>query len=354
MAEALAAGGVEPGELAGPVRRSGRAETVRASAAVGVKSIAAYRTGLDLDPAPPAPAEVADAAAGWDGVRLEHPVLVRMTLAAAVELGLPIQFHIGFGDADIRMSRVDPTLLTDWLHTAPGAGHAAALLAVPAAGLFLAAVHPHVHLDVGLAAALRRADPRPGVLAEAAEVAPFGKLLYSSDAYGLPELYHLGALTFRRALAAPLTHRVEAGEWSAADATGIAGLIGDGNASAGYGFPGPPAIGSAHGAEPRPEGPPATVTDADREAAAERLADAAGAGWLDPVGISDRVAAVRAADTPAQLATATAGIELSPLVGTTRTVSRVVSVMGDSRRSGRWRLPRRLSACRGRATCTST
>ena len=33
------------------------------------------------------------------------------------------------------------------------------------------------------------------------ELAPFGKLLYSSDAFGLPELYLLGAHTFRVALA---------------------------------------------------------------------------------------------------------------------------------------------------------
>ena len=96
--------------------------------------------------------------------------------------------------------------------------------------------------------------------------------------------------------------------------------------------------------EPRPEQPPATVTDADREAAAERLADAAGAGRLTLSEFSDRVGAVWAADTPARLATATAGIELPPPVGTTRTISRVVSVMGDQRRSGRWRLPRRLTA----------
>jgi Cell wall-active antibiotics response 4TMS YvqF len=59
---------------------------------------------------------------------------------------------------------------------------------------------------------------------------------------------------------------------------------------------------------------------------------------------SDRVGAVWAAETTVQLTAATAGIELPPPVGTTKTVSRVVSVMGDTRRAGRWRLPRRLSA----------
>jgi len=64
--------------------------------------------------------------------------------------------------------------------------------------------------------------------------------------------------------------------------------------------------------EPRPERPPAAVTDADRQAAAERLVDAAGAGRLTLTEFSDRVAAVWAAGTTGQLTEATAGIELPP------------------------------------------
>jgi uncharacterized protein len=235
VAEALAADGVEPGELT--TRYAERlAATVRAVGAVGVKSIAAYRTGLDLDPTPPTAAEVAAVAAGWDGRRLDHPVLVRMTLAAAVELGLPIQFHIGLGDADIRMARVDPTLLTDWLHT-----HRVPVMLLHCwpyqrQASYLAAVHPHVHLDVGLALHFVGPTRARAVLEEAAELAPFGKLLYSSDAFGLPELYHLGALTFRQALEGMLADRVGSGEWSAADAARIAELVARGNAERVYGL----------------------------------------------------------------------------------------------------------------------
>jgi predicted TIM-barrel fold metal-dependent hydrolase len=238
VAEALAAGGVEPGEFA--VRYAERlAETVRSVSAVGVKSVAAYRVGLDLDPAPPSPAEVTAAAAQWlrdGGRRLDHPVLTRATLAAAVELGRPIQFHVGFGDADIRLSRVDPALLTDWLHR-----HRVPVLLLHCwpyhrQASWLAAVHPHVHLDVGLT--LHYVGPTRGaaVLAEAAEMAPFDKLLYSSDAFGLPEFYHLAALTFRRALGSLLADRVADGEWSPADAARIARLVGHGNAIRVYGL----------------------------------------------------------------------------------------------------------------------
>ena len=94
--------------------------------------------------------------------------------------------------------------------------------------------------------------------------------------------------------------------------------------------------------EPRPGTPPAPLTDADREAAAERLTDAAGAGRLTLEEFSDRVGVVWGSESRAELERATAGIERPPPVGSTRTVSTVVSIMGDQRRSGRWRLPARV------------
>jgi predicted TIM-barrel fold metal-dependent hydrolase len=69
---------------------------------------------------------------------------------------------------------------------------------------YLAQVFPHVYVDAGLATHNlgRRA---PALLAEALELAPFGKFLYSSDAFGLPELYYLAAALFRTALSGLLT-----------------------------------------------------------------------------------------------------------------------------------------------------
>ena len=94
--------------------------------------------------------------------------------------------------------------------------------------------------------------------------------------------------------------------------------------------------------EPRPEPPRRPPTDAEREAAAERLAEAAGDGRLTLEEFSDRVGAVWGAETADELARATAGVASAPLVGTTRTVSTVVSIMGDQTRAGRWRLPARV------------
>ncbi len=94
---------------------------------------------------------------------------------------------------------------------------------------YLANVFPHVYMDVGEAlnhVGARSAD----VLAEALELTPFGKMLYSSDAFGLAELHYLGALRFRRDLGRVLDGFVADGGWQAADAQRVAGMIGAANA----------------------------------------------------------------------------------------------------------------------------
>ena len=180
------------------------------------------------------------AAGGWlrrgAPYRVDEPTLIRALLWTAVELGRPIQFHVGYGDADIRLHRANPSLLTDFLRAVPRRVSVLLLHCWPyqREASYLAAVLPHVHLDVGLALNYVGPSRARAVLAEALEVTPFGKLLYSSDAFGLPELYHLGALGFRRALAELLDARITAGEWSAEDARRLARMIGVENAARVY------------------------------------------------------------------------------------------------------------------------
>ena len=243
VGEQVAEEGVDAGAFAQAFADRLAAAT-SAVAAVGVKSVAAYRTGLRLDPRRPSSSEVTGAAARWlaagpgaGGWRMADPVLQRLSWWAAVDLGLPIQFHIGFGDSDIRMTEVDPTLLTDWLHL-----HRVPVMLLHCWPLhreasYLTHIYPHVHVDVG--SVLHYVGPRRGVevLAEAAEVAPFTRLLYSSDAFGAPELYLLGALGHRLALEAMLRDRVDSGEWAAADAERFAHLVCHGNAERVYRLP---------------------------------------------------------------------------------------------------------------------
>jgi predicted TIM-barrel fold metal-dependent hydrolase len=240
VAEAVAARGVEAGEYADAFRAAAL-DAVRRPGVVGVKSVAAYRTGFDLDPARPSDAEVTRAARRWlaRGGRLDEPVLVRHLLWTAVDLGLPLQLHTGFGDNDIRLHRVDPTHLTDWLHLTTGTIPVLLLHCWPyqRQAAYLAAVFEQVYLDVGLT--LHHVGPARAraVLEEALEITPFRKLLYSSDAYGVAEFYALGALAFRRGLGDLLQDRVDADELALPDALRLARWAGADNARRIYRLP---------------------------------------------------------------------------------------------------------------------
>lgn len=240
VAEGVATRGVEADGYADAFRAAAL-DAVRRPGVVAVKSVAAYRTGFDLDPARPSDADVTRAARRWlaRGGRLEDPVLVRHLLWTAVDLGLPLQLHTGFGDNDIRLHRVDPSLLTDWLHRTAGTIPVLLLHCWPyqrQAG-YLAAVFEQVYLDVGLT--LHHVGPprARAVLEEALEITPFRKLLYSSDAYGVAEFYRLGALAFRRGLGDLLQDRVDDGELGLPDALRLARWAGADNARRVYRLP---------------------------------------------------------------------------------------------------------------------
>jgi predicted TIM-barrel fold metal-dependent hydrolase len=208
------------------------------STAVGVKSIAAYRCGFDIDPSRPSPDEVADAVQQWrrstptgTPLRLSDPVLVRHGWWEAIERAVPIQLHVGYGDPDVDLHRCNPLLLTDLLRLARGSGASFMLLhCYPfhrEAG-YLAHVFEHVYCDVGLAVTYTGAQSAQ-VIAESLELTPFGKALFSSDAFGAAELFHLGALLFRRGLARALDTWAGA-DWPTHEQQRIATMIATGNA----------------------------------------------------------------------------------------------------------------------------
>jgi uncharacterized protein len=218
----------------------------RSATAIAVKSIIAYRSGLDFDPARPADREVTEAAGRWlaavadtGEARLTDQVLLRHVLWTGVDRGLPVQLHTGFGDPDLRLHRADPALATDFLALTSDTGTPVVLLhCYPyhrQAG-YLAQAYAHVYFDIGLA--LNYTGARAAaIVAEALELAPFGKLLYSSDAYGLPELVCLGAVLWRHAITEVLGGWVADGHWTEPDASRVASMIGRANAARLYRLP---------------------------------------------------------------------------------------------------------------------
>jgi hypothetical protein len=169
---------------------------------------------------------------GGRRARVTDPVLLRHLLWAGLDRGLPVQFHTGFGDPDCDLRRSNPLWLRGFLERCEPRGVPVMLLhCYPyhrQAGA-LAQAYPHVYLDVGLA--LHYVGARASaVLAESLELAPFGKVLFSSDAAGPAELHYLGTLQWRRAAADVLGGWAGTGDWSAADAIRVAGMIGSENA----------------------------------------------------------------------------------------------------------------------------
>jgi len=212
------------------------AEALARRTAVGCKSIAAYRVGLRLAGMRPTDTEVRVAADRWlamvarsGQIRLADEALHRFLVWLAIDARLPVQFHVGFGDADLDLAECDPLLLTGLLRATRGRGVPILLLhnyPFHRQAAYLAQVFPHVFVDIGLAT--HNAGRRGGaLLAELLEIAPFGKVLYSSDAFGLAEHHYLGALIFRQALSEFLDAE---DSWTATDAEHVSELIGRQNA----------------------------------------------------------------------------------------------------------------------------
>lgn len=207
---------------------------------VGTKTIAAYRVGFDVDWTRPSDADVVAHArafvAGPRPLRVDDALLIAFGVHEAAAHGLPIQVHVGFGDRDMDLHRSDPMLLLPLLRT---------MTPVPVLLLhcypfqrqagYLAQAFDHVNFDVGLAVNYLGVRST-GLVAEAMETAPFAKQLYSSDAFGPPELHVLGSVLWRRAMGVVLGEWVRAGDCTDDDAIHVVDLIGAANAQRVYGL----------------------------------------------------------------------------------------------------------------------
>jgi predicted TIM-barrel fold metal-dependent hydrolase len=199
----------------------------RAAGYAGLKSIAAYRSGLAIRRW--SAEEAADAlefqrAAGV--TRVQEQPLVDFLLLRALPIArrdeLPVQLHAGYGDRDLDLRLVNPLHLRGMLSSEEAEGvHFVVLHAAwpyVREGAFLTAVYSNVTLDVATCipplghAALLEAWRC------ALAVGAVDRLHASSDAAGLPEQIALGALRARSTLGQVLGELVASGELSAGEA----------------------------------------------------------------------------------------------------------------------------------------
>lgn len=206
---------------------------------VGLKTIVAYRSSLAIDYTTPVKAEFQRSVDNWFSqvektkvVRITDPVLERHLLWLGADIArekqFPMQFHIGIGDPDIQLNKVDPSLLTPFIRAVEDWKFPITLLhCYPfhrQAGL-MAENFPFVYFDVGFVQ--NWVGPSyQRIMEEALELAPFTKQLYSSDAFGLAELYYLGALRFRTSLTNILSNWVANDELASAELKRIIEFIG--------------------------------------------------------------------------------------------------------------------------------
>jgi uncharacterized protein len=212
----------------------------RAANAVGTKSILAYRGGFDGDLTDPSASQVAEAAARWrdsGGIRLQDRVLLRFGLHQALRLGKPLQFHVGFGDRDCDLHKANPLYLLDFLRQSKDTP-IVLLHCYPyerEAG-YLAQAFNNVYVDGGLSVNYLGARA-PAFIARLLEMAPFRKILYSSDGFGPAELHFLGASLWRNGIHRVLRGFVESDDWNEADAIRVVDLIAHTNAARIYHLP---------------------------------------------------------------------------------------------------------------------
>jgi predicted TIM-barrel fold metal-dependent hydrolase len=207
-----------------------------AAGAAALKTIAAYRSGLDLPP--PDDGEAASAYRHWRriGGRLEAPELVSWFLAEALDVlrtdPRPLQVHTGIGDADLALHRADPALLGGLLRDPRnGAIPVVALHCYPFVrqASWLASVHANAFVDLSLALMLaphRGAD----LVLDALDLAPVSKVLVATDAMKLPEAFFLAARWCRDAVSGAVGRLVAAGVLDEATALDWARMLLGGNA----------------------------------------------------------------------------------------------------------------------------
>ena len=206
----------------------------RTATAVGTKSILAYRGGFDGDLTDPPLSQVAEAASRWrdrGGIRVQDRVLLRFGLHQALRLEKPLQFHVGFGDRDGDLHKANPLYLLDFLRQS-GDTPIVLLHCYPyerEAG-YLAQAFNNVYIDGGLSVNYLGARAT-GFIARLLEMAPFRKILYSSDGFGPAELHFLGAWLWRNGIHRVLRGFVEDGDWSESDAMRVVDLIAHDNAA---------------------------------------------------------------------------------------------------------------------------
>lgn len=206
-----------------------------------LKSIIAYRSGLVIEPpagragveaAEQALEQVQESWSGEPGRLASKPLLdhfLGVAAAWAAQHRIPLHLHTGFGDRDVDVRLANPLHLRPLLDERalspadfPSDQLIGAIVHRVARGpvrtlggpvvllhagypyvreaAYMASVYPNVYVDISEAAPLLAGPGLTRVLEELLALAPVTKILYGSDAWGIPEWFWLAARAVRSSL----------------------------------------------------------------------------------------------------------------------------------------------------------
>ena len=246
-------------ELAGMIERHDRASDLLAAfaehlarlvpAVAAFKSIAAYRSGLDVSRPSSNEVETAFAAVRRAVVPGQRPRLTAKplidamlwtVLPIAAATHTPVQFHTGFGDPDLDLRLANPLHLRPLFEAEALRGLRVVMLHcypfVREAG-YLASVYPGAYVDLGLTVPYASVHAMRTAFHEAVHLAPVTKLLLSTDAQRTPETFWLAARWGRRVLGEALDATIADGDLSSSEASWAAARILHDNAAELYARP---------------------------------------------------------------------------------------------------------------------
>lgn len=200
----------------------------------GLKSVIAYRTGLDVSPLSRTPDQGYQAldairrGTGGGAVKKLRDHLLCRALELCMEHDVPMQIHTGMGDYEVNLVFCRPAYLMDLLRFPTF--RACKVLLVHSgypyhreAG-YMANVLPRVYCDLseGIPFAAHAARQ---IILETLEMAPLSKVCYGSDGINIPEINYMSAILGKQALAQALDTLVTDGMLAAPDAQQAAGWI---------------------------------------------------------------------------------------------------------------------------------
>jgi hypothetical protein len=198
---------------------------VRENGYCALKSIVAYRSGLDIetwskDEAVASFTEARAEALQQSHFRLTHKPLIdyllHVAFRQAAEQQIPIQFHTGYGDSTTDMRLGNPLHLRNVLECSDYQTTPIILLheSYPYCqlGAYLATIYPNVYFDLSYAIPFVDRLEMVAFTRQALSITPASKLLYSSDGIYVPEMYWASALRGRSVLSQVLQEMIAADE----------------------------------------------------------------------------------------------------------------------------------------------